>query len=419
MTTVDFDLSDFEGFWTRPHAERLECFAELRALDRPQYFEERTIEVANIPPGPGYWAIVRHADVLEASRHPELFCSGEGYVITDLPAEMVEFYGNMIGMDDPRHARLRRLVSAGFTPRMLRKVEDDVEKAAKQIVDRVSGMGRCDFVGEIAARLPLKIICDMMAIPDSHYDRVLELTNIVLSNGDEEFIPEGADPIAAFIQAGVDLAEIMDDVADSRVGREGDDLTTILVNAEIDGDRLTRQELQTFFILLCAAGNETTRTATSWGLHFLTQNPEQMEIWADDFDVVAPTAVEEIVRMASPVMYFRRTVTTDGAMLGGREFRAGDKIALWYVAANRDGAVFSDPDRFDVRRDPNPHVGFGGPGPHFCLGAHLARRELTVIFRELLSRLPDIHAVGEPDQLRSNFVNGIKHLECEFTPIGA
>ena len=419
MVELDFDLSDFDGFWTSPEDDRQRAFAELRALDQPAFFEEREIEAANIPPGPGYWAIVRYADIVEVSRHPELFCSGHGIRVTDLPPEMMEFFGSMIAMDDPRHARLRKLVSAGFTPRMLAKVEDDVRRAAREIVDRAASAGRCDFVEHIAARLPLRIICEMMAIPEDRFEEVLAATNIILSDGDPDYVPEGADPITAFIQAGADLAQLMDDVAESKVGRVGDDLVTLLVNAEIDGDRLTRQEIASFFILLCAAGNETTRTAISWGLVMLTKNPDQRRIWLDDLDGVTPTAVEEIVRLASPVMHFRRTVTTDGTMLAGREFAAGDKIVLWYNSANRDESVFDDPHSFDVRRDPNPHIGFGGPGPHFCLGAHLARRELSVIFRELLTRLPDIEAVGEPDRLRSPFVNGIKHLACEFTPVGA
>ena len=419
MVELDFDLSDFDGFWTSPEDNRQRAFAELRALDQPAFFEEREIEAANIPAGPGYWAIVRYADIVEVSRHPELFCSGQGIRITDLPPEMMEFFGSMIAMDDPRHARLRKLVSAGFTPRMLAKVEDDVRRAAREIVDRAASVGRCDFVEDIAARLPLRIICEMMAIPEDRFEDVLTATNIILSDGDPDHVPEGSDPITAFIQAGADLAQLMDDVAESKIGRVGDDLVTLLVNAEIDGDRLTRQEIASFFILLCAADNETTRTAISWGLVMLTKNPDQRRIWLDDLDGVTPTAVEEIVRLASPVMHFRRTVTTDGTMLAGREFAAGDKIVLWYNSANRDESVFDDPHSFDVRRDPNPHIGFGGPGPHFCLGAHPARRELSVIFRELLTRVPDIEAVGEPDRLRSPFVNGIKHLACELTPVGA
>ena len=419
MAELDFDLSDFDGFWTSSEDNRQRAFAQLRSLDQPAFFEERELEIANIAPGPGYWAIVRYADIIEASRHPELFCSGQGIRVTDLPPEMMEFFGSMIALDDPRHARLRKLVSAGFTPRMLAQVEDGVRRAAREIVDLAAPAGRCDFVEDIAARLPLRIICEMMAIPEDRFEEVLTATNIILSDGDPEYVPEGEDPIVAFIQAGADLAQIMDDVAESRVGKVGDDLTTLLVNAEIDGDRLTRQEIASFFILLCAAGNETTRTAISWGLVLLTQNPDQRQIWLDDLDGVTSTAVEEIVRFSSPVKHFRRTVTRDGTTLAGHEFSAGDKIVLWYNSANRDESVFEDAHSFDVRRDPNPHIGFGGPGPHFCLGAHLARRELSVIFRELLTRVPDIEAVSEPDRLRSPFVNGVKHLECEFTPIGA
>ncbi|MDP7598361.1 MAG: cytochrome P450 [Acidimicrobiales bacterium] len=174
--------------------------------------------------------------------------------------------------------------------------------------------------------------------------------------------------------------------------------------------------MASFFVLLCVAGNETTRNAITWGLEFLTANPDQRELWLSDIDGIMPTAVDEIVRMSSPVIHFRRTVTTDGARLGDREFSAGDKVVLWYNSANRDEAVFDDPDRFDVTRDPNHHVGFGGPGPHFCMGSHLARREISVLYRQLLRRLPDIHATAPPDRLRANFVNGVKHLPCAFTP---
>ena len=322
----------------------------------------------------------------------------------------------MINMDDPRHARFRKIVSAGFTPRMMASLMDGVERTATEVVDRIAGLGECDFVTEVASRLPLVIICDMMGIDPDRYDEVFHLSNIVLSNGDPEYIDPEDNPLEAFLKAGAGLAEIMNETAEARRGGDGTDLTSMLVNAEVDGERLTNEELASFFVLLCVAGNETTRTAISWGLEYLTQNPEQRAIWLNDIEGVTPSAVEEIVRMASPVIHFRRTVTTDGATLGGHEFSQGDKIVLWYNSANRDSAVFENPDVFDVRRDPNPHLGFGGPGPHFCLGAHLARREISVIFRELLTRLPDIHTTAEPDRLRSGFVNGIKHLPCAYTP---
>ena len=209
----------------------------------------------------------------------------------------------------------------------------------------------------------------------------------------------------------------MRDLGRHRTENPTDDVTSALVNAQIDGERLTPDELASFFILLVVAGNETTRNAISWGLHLLTENPEQRAAWLADLDGVTPTAVEEIVRWASPVIFMRRTLATD-AVLGGQEMREGDKVALFYWAADRDPAHFADPDRFDVRRSPNPHIGFGGPGPHFCLGAHLARREMSVMFRELLTRVPDIHATAQPRRLQSMFINGIKQLPVAFTAGG-
>jgi cytochrome P450 len=225
--------------------------------------------------------------------------------------------------------------------------------------------------------------------------------------------------VVELLTAGQELAALVTELAEERVRNPKEDLTTALVTAEVDGEKLSPQEMASFFILLVVAGNETTRNAISHGMLALTEHPDEKAKWAADFEGVAPTAIEEIVRWATPVIHFRRTVTQDGVRIGDQEFNEGDKVVLWYNSANRDEAVFDDPYRFDVTRAPNDHVGFGGPGPHFCLGAHLARREMTVMFRELFERLPDIHAVGPPDQLRSNFINGIKHLRAEFTPGGA
>ncbi len=412
MHLEDIDLSDIEGFWTLPMAERHAAFATLRSEDPIRFFAEADTEF--LPAGPGYWALTKHAHVVEASRRAEDFLSGKGTNIPDLPPEFNEFFGSMINMDDPRHARLRRLVSAGFTPRMLAKNADDVQAAATAIVDRLAETGDCDFVTEVASRLPLKIICDMMAIPESHHDYVFDQSNIILSSGDPEFIDSDANPLEAFLAAGAGLAALMDDVAQNVRGGDGHDLTTALVNASIDGDKLTREEIQSFFILLCVAGNETTRNSISWGLTYLTDNPDQRALLASDLDAHMPGAVEEIVRFASPVIHFRRTAGRDGVALGGKVFSEGDKVVLFYGSANRDTDVFADPDSFDITRDNSAHVGFGGPGPHFCLGAHLARRQIAVMFRELLTRLPGIHASGEPERLRSNFINGVKHLRCSW-----
>ena len=415
MELYEIDLGNILEFWTRPEAEVQEAFALLRTTDPIRFCEERDYildgEVITRA-GPGFWSITKHADVIEASRRADLFCSGQGTQITDLPTEFNEFLGSMINMDDPRHARLRRLVSRGFTPRMLARVEEQVARVAAEIVDDLAEVGECDFVPDVAARLPLQIICEMMGIPPSLYQEVFDQTNILLSAGDPEYVPEGTNVIEALLNSAASLAGVMTELAAFRANEPGDDLTSALLHAEIDGERLTHQELASFFVLLCAAGNETTRNAISHGLAALTDHPEQRQFWLSDLEGNTATAVEEIVRWSTPVIHFRRTVTTDGARLGDHEFSKGEKVVLWYNSANRDESVFEDPQRFDLSRHPNEHIGFGGPGPHYCLGAHLARREIGVMFRELLGRFPDIGGTAPPERLRSNFINGIKHLPC-------
>jgi cytochrome P450 len=333
----------------------------------------------------------------------------------DMPAEMLDFFGSMINMDNPRHARLRRIVSAAFNPRMIKSIEDRIDFVANDVIDRVAPLGGCDFVTEVAARLPLEIICDMMGVAASDYDTVFTASNVILSNGDPEYVPEGADPMVAFMTAAQQLNLLMIDLAAYRREHPTEDVTSALVNTNVDGEALTDTELASFFILLVVAGNETTRNAISHGLLAMTQHPDQRTLWQADPAGIAVTGVDEIVRWGSPVIWMRRTVATD-TVLGEVELHEGDKVIMFYNSANRDEDVFDDPFTFDVRRNPNPHIGFGAAGPHFCLGAHLARQEIDVMFRRLFERLPDIQSVGEPDRLLSPFINGIKHLECTFTP---
>ena len=413
LTVDEIDLSD-PLFWARPEEEREGAFATLRAEAPISFHEERDYVV--FPQGPGYYALTRHRDVLDASRQPELFCSGKGSNIGDMPEPFLDFFGSMINMDDPRHARLRRIVSRGFTPRHLSDLQDSVERRATEIVDRLIEKGSCDFVTDVAAALPLAIICDMMGIPESQYEFVFDRTNIILGAGDPEYVSDINEVIPALLTAGYELAQLVQELGAERRANPTDDLTSALVNADVDGELLSDEELGPFFVLLVVAGNETTRNAIAHGMHLLTENPDQKAAWLADIDGLANTAVEEIVRWATPVIHFRRTVTQDGATLGGQEFKEGDKVVLFYNSANRDEALFEDPFTFDIARDPNPHVGFGGPGPHFCLGAHLARREITVMFKELLTRTPDIAAVSEPDRLLSNFIHGIKHLDVDVKP---
>ncbi|MBB5084516.1 cytochrome P450 [Nonomuraea endophytica] len=413
MSALDFDLSD-QHFWARPMAEREAAFDTLRARDTPAFFEE--MEVSFAPKGIGYHALVRHADILEASRNPEVFSSGRGGAtnIPDMPPEFAEYFGSMINMDDPRHARLRRIVSRAFTPKMIKQFEADVETAAARIVDDllVTGPG-CDFVTEVAARLPLKIICDMMGIPEKDYQFIFERSNQILGGFDPEYAGDDITKVAErLLNAGMELQQLVQDQAAHRADHPTSDLISALVNANIDGEQLTLQELGSFFILLVVAGNETTRNAISYGMRLLSNHPDQRALLLADTEARLPGAVEEIVRLASPVNFMRRKVTRDHEM-NGNMYREGEKVVLFYWAANRDERVFADPYAFDITRDPNPHVGYGGPGPHFCLGAHLARREITVMLRELLRRVPQLE-VGHPDRLHSSFINGIKHMECTF-----
>jgi len=418
-TTLSVDeirLSD-QAFWLRPLDEREGAFATLRAERPISFHEEPYLEGLPFPRGPGYWALTRYADILEVSRNPHIFCSGNGVNVTDMPADFNEFFGSMISMDDPRHARLRRIVSRGFSPRHVQRLEEDVQRTAVQIVDAVVDRGECDFVADIAAALPLRIICEMMGIPDSQYRFVFDRTNLILGAGDPEYVSNPLEIVPAILQAGAELAQLVQDLGRHRAQHPTDDLTSVLVNAEVDGERLTEQELGSFFVLLVVAGNETTRNAISHGMQALCDYPEQRARWAADFERLAPTAVEEIVRWATPVIHFRRTATRD-TELGGQPIRAGEKVVMWYCSGNRDEAAFDEPFRFDVGRTPNEHVGFGGPGPHFCMGAHLARREITVMFRELFRRLPDLHLTGEPQRLQSFFIHGIKRMPVAFTPGG-
>jgi methyl-branched lipid omega-hydroxylase len=408
----ELDLSQNE-FWAVSLAGRHAAFAKLRELDSPPYFADP--ETPFTSAGDGYYALVKHADVVEASRHPDIFSSARGATsLVDLPPEFNEYFGSMINMDDPRHARLRRIVSRAFTPKMIKKFEEDVQLTAESIVDELIAGGPCDFVQQVSAKLPLKIICQIMGISDDHYEMVMRNTNVILAGGDPEFLSDDMDQaIGQILTAGADLAGLVTDLAAARQAEPGEDLITALATANVDGEQLTPAELASFFILLVVAGNETTRNAISHALMLFTEHPDQRELLLAGFEARIAPAVEEIVRYVSPVIWMRRSLTQD-AVINGHQFRAGDKTALVYWSANRDEAVFTDPLEFDITRSPNPHVGFGGAGPHFCLGAHLARREITVMLRELLLRVPNVRAAGEPDRLLSNFINGIKHLPCEL-----
>lgn len=411
----EIDLSDI-AFWNRPIEEREGAFATLRAERPVPFTKERGLPGLALPVGAGYWSLTRHADILEASRNPELFSSAAGATsIQSLPAQFNEFFGGMINMDDPRHGSQRRIVSRGFTPRALARLEDGVRRRADAMIDRVIEQGECDFVAELAAPLPLEVIVDLMGIPESATEMVFRNTNTILGLGDPELVAGSQDLVGTALRAGAELAGLMKEMAEDRRKKPREDLTSVLLNAELDGGALASEDLTSFFVLLVAAGNETTRNAISHGMKALCDHPDERRRWQADFEGLAATAVEEIVRWASPVIFMRRNLMRDTDQFGPA-MKEGDKIVLWYASGNRDEAVFEAPHRFDVGRSPNPHVGFGGPGPHFCLGANLARREIRVVFERIFARLPDLEITGPPDRLQSNFIHGIKRMPCAFTP---
>ncbi|MBA2280003.1 MAG: cytochrome P450 [Actinomycetota bacterium] len=402
-------------FWQLPLDDRMAEFAVLReqgAFLPIEFHNPMTDDTER------FQAVTRYAEVVDISRRPQDFCSGQGAVsIPDMPAEALEFFGSFINMDDPRHARQRGIVARSFTPKQLQGVLDSVETICTEVIDGFCEQGEVDLVEVLSQPFPLLVICDMMGIPRSEFSTVLQATNVILGAGDPD-MTGGGDPLAAVFEAGMQLITLMNELADRRRAEPTNDLTSALVHNDLGEDMLAPHEIGPFFILLAVAGNDTTRTAISHGMDLLHRNPDERERWKNDLDGVGATAVEEIVRAASPVTYMRRTATQD-TTVGDHELHEGDKVVLFYGAANRDPRVFDEPERFDVLRNPNNHVGFGGPGPHFCLGAHLARREVSVAFRQLLRRLPDIELAGAPVPLEPMgvpLVGGIKRLPVRFTP---
>ncbi|MBW8484450.1 cytochrome P450 [Actinomadura parmotrematis] len=402
-------------FWDRPPAERLADFARLRGHGVPVHFPEPRVPL--VRSGKGFYALVRHADVVAASRDAKVFSSEPAATSPEPPPWLAAVFGTpMVNMDDPRHARLRRIVFRAFTPKMLARIEDDVRATAARIVDEVLAEGPRDFVAQVAARLPINVICAMMGIPErtrpyvlSRIDAMTEYSGVRGSLAS----PRTMRLLYGNLRAIVDLHRLVARLGEARRANPADDLVSALVNANPDGERLSVRELGSFFDLLLVAGNETTRNALAHGLKLLTDHPEQREELLADYDARIGLAIEEIVRYVSPIIQFRRTVTAD-VEIGGRTLVAGDKVVLFYPAANRDPEVFADPDAFDIARSPNPHVGFGGPGPHLCLGANLARMELKIMFRELFDRLPGLRAEGEPEYLLSSFDNGITGLGFSY-----
>jgi len=404
-----------KAFWAQTSEQRDQRFAQLRAQDPVSW--QRPVEdaVAPDPHDPGYWAVVKHADIVKVSRDSKTYISGQGVLFDLLPPEFLEMSQSFLAMDAPKHDYLRKLISSAFTPRRIQRIDEQIKVAAREVVDGFAGnlAGEIEFASECAQKLPVRLFCDMFGVPDELREQTARCAADIVSWADSEALA-GRTPAQIQLGAAETLHGIAARLIADRRANPADDLFTNLVQAEVDGQHLTDAEIGAFFVLLSVAGTDTTKHTSSLTVKAMTDFPEQRDWLRADYDGRIKTALEEFVRFASPVMTFRRTAVVE-TELGGKRIIPGDKVVLFYPSGNRDADVFADPECFDLSRDPNPHLGFGGGGTHFCLGNQLAKGALRALFSELLTRLPDFEA-GEPDLLGTNFMRGVKRLPFRFTP---
>ncbi len=403
LSLADVDLTNLDTFVEGvPHDQ-----FDLLRDEAPVYFHEET------DGGKGFWCITRRDDLRQLSHDWASASSAGGITLHETDDDELQAQARqlmMITLDPPKHTKLRLLVNKGFTPRMIGRLHERIREIARDIVDKVADRGECDFVVDVAAELPLQVIAEMMGVPQEDRHKVFDWSNRMIGSEDAEYAVTAEDAT----RAAMEMFAYANELAAEKRANPTDDIISVLLQAEVEGERLTDMEFDVFFQLLAVAGNETTRNLISHGMLALNEHPEQRAQLSDDRSKLAG-AVDEMLRYASPVMYFRRNATRD-MEYKGQHIAEGDKVSIWFIAANRDEDVFEDPHRFDLRRDPNPHVAFGGGGPHHCLGSHLARMEIKVLFEELVARVSAVEALGPPVRLRSNFINGIKHLPVRLVP---
>ena len=363
--------------------------------------------------GSGFWALTRHEDVVAVSRDVKTFSSELGGTFIDDQTDeaLAQMRLSILNMDPPKHNWYRKIVSKGFTPRMIEGLVDTIEKRAQRIVDDVAGRGECEFVEDVAAKLPLEMICEMIGLPEADWPRMFELSNKLVGFDDPEYQTSEEDGQAAAIE----IFSYCDAIAAERRKEPRDDIMSALVHAELDGEKLSDLDLNLFFVTLVVAGNETTRNLITHSMHALLENPGEAQRLRDD-PSLWPTAVEEMLRWGCSIHNFRRTTTVD-TVIRDVPIAAGDKVVMYYMSANRDDTVFADPYRFDVGRTPNEHVTFGGGGVHFCLGANLARAEIRAIMRQLVDRLESPEPAGPVRRLRSDFVNGVTEMRIRWAGV--
>ncbi len=411
-TLADIDLTDLDRWATAtPH----EWFALLRR-EAPVFWQEE-------PEGRGFWSFTRHEDVVAVSKDYDAYSNARGgSSLMDLTPEQIESRMSMLDADPPYHTRLRSIVNKAFTPRAILAYEDRIRELVSEILDRAFEQEEFDFVASVSMETPMWVLCDIMGSPVADRQKIIELGDAMLGNTDPDTAGEyvhGQADLSEYAHlpfsspAALEMFEYASGLAAERRARPKDDITTRLIEADVDGDRLTEHEFNLFFLLLITAGNETTRHTISHGTSALLTNPDQVRRLTDD-PALIPAAVEEIIRWATPVLHFRRTATRD-VEAEGQVIRENDKVVLWYISANRDETQFAEPMHFDVGRQPNRHVAFGLGGPHFCLGAHLARLELRIWLEEMLPRLPYLELTDSPERLRSNFFHGIKRMPVRYS----
>jgi cholest-4-en-3-one 26-monooxygenase len=397
----DVDLASLDTFvGAVPH----DMFDLLRR-DAPAFWQPET-------DGSGFWCLTRHEDVTVVNRDWETFSSARGGpLLVEMDEETLALQSSMmLNMDPPMHTRYRLLVNKGFTPRMISRLEERARALAGAIIDAVCEKGECDFVTDIAAELPLQVIAEMMGVPVEERHLLFDWSNRMIGSQDLEYAVSEQEVMDASTQ----LYAYADQLAAKKRVHPDEDIISVLISSTVDGEMLTDLEFDLFFLLLTVAGNETTRNLISHGMHALIEHPDQRARLLADPSLM-PTAVDEMLRWASPVMHFRRTAQRD-TQLAGQKIAEGDKVVIWYISANRDERVFERSHTFDIGRAPNDHIAFGAGGPHFCLGANLARLEIRIMFEELVKRMPDMELNGRVERLRSNFINGLKHMPVTFTP---
>ena len=399
-----------DAFWDQDAPEREVLFRELR--DKRPVSWQRPIESAVVPDpdDPGFWAVVKHKDIIEVSQHNDVFVSGYGVMFDLLPPMFLEMAMSFLAMDNPKHDKIRKLVSSAFTPKQIRKIDADIAERAKRIVAAAAEKDEIDFVTDIARHLPIEMFGDMFGVPEELRATVAHAADEIVAWADPVLLA-GRDPAEVQVEASLVIHDIAEELIAKRRAEPADDLLTNLVQAEVDGEHLTDFEIGAVMVLMAVAGTDTTRHTSSFTVKALTEFPDQRAWLWEDFESRINPAIEEFLRHASVVLNFRRTAIAEYT-LGGQQILPGDKVVMMYGSGNRDTDVFTDPDKFDLQRSPNPHIAFGGGGIHFCLGNQLAKSMLRSLFRELHLQMPNF-AAGDPTLMKTNFMRGV--LSLPFT----